>query len=160
MTPTMRPAVTVAASDGASLGASAELAFADNRLGTGTGTMRLRARVTNAPQLAPGGFVRVTLAFPSERPALLIDERAVGVDQDKRFVLVVDGDGNVAYRQVELGARHGTQRVVTQGLATDDRVVVDGLAYARPGMKVTPQQAAADAANAPSRLAALKEIGK
>ena len=147
----------LAAPDGAALDVPAELAFADNKIGSSTGTLRLRARA-NAPQLAPGSFVRVTLAFPTERPALLIDERAIGVDQDKRFVLVVDGAGKVAYRQVELGARHGTQRVVTSGLAAGDRVIVDGLAFAKPGMTVTPQQPASDIANGVSKVAVLQEI--
>lgn len=152
-----RPTVQLAASNGAALDAPAELAFADNRIGAGTGTLRLRARA-NAPQLAPGGFVRVALAFPGERPALLIDERAIGVDQDKRFVLVVDGEGKVGYRQVELGARHGTQRIVTSGLAARDRVIVDGLAFAKPGMTVTPQLPASDIADGAGKVAVLQEI--
>ena len=152
-----RPAVKLAAASGVELDVPAELAFADNRIGSGTGTMRLRARAGAAPQLAPGGFVRVTLAFESEHPALLIDERAIGVDQDKRFVLVVDGDGQVGSRQIELGARHGAQRVVTRGLVAGDRVVVDGLSFAKPGMKVTPQLPASDVAAGSSKVAVLQE---
>jgi multidrug efflux system membrane fusion protein len=152
-----RPTVRLAAPDGAALDAPAELAFADNKVGAATGTLRLRARA-DAPQLAPGSFVRVALAFPSERPALLIDERAIGVDQDKRFVLVVDAGGKVGYRQVELGARHGGHRVVTAGLAARDRVIVDGLAYAKPGMTVTPQLPATDIADRAGKVAVLQEI--
>jgi len=151
-----RPTVQLTTSGGAALDAPAELAFADNKIGPSTGTLRLRARAT-APQLAPGSFVRVALAFPSERPALLVDERAIGVDQDKRFVLVVDGDGKVAYRQVELGGRHGTHRVVTSGLAAGDRVIVDGLAFAKPGMTVAPQPPASDIANGAGKVAGLQE---
>jgi multidrug efflux system membrane fusion protein len=136
-----RPRVLLATADGAPLPGTAELAFADNRVGAGTGTLRLRARTAALPQLPPGAFVRVTLAFDNAAPALLIDDRAVGVDQDKRFVLVVGADGKVAYRPVELGARHGEQRVVRRGIDAGDRVIVDGLAYARPGMTVTPQEA-------------------
>lgn len=137
--------VKLTTAGGSPLDVPTELAFADNRIGAGTGTMRLRARAASAPQLTPGGFVRVALAFDAEQPALLIDDRAVGVDQDKRYVLVVDGESKVAYRPVELGARHGQQRVIVSGIAADDRVIVDGLAFARPGMKVTAQDAPAQA---------------
>lgn len=152
-----QPAVQLAASDGTALDVPAQLAFADNRIGAATGTLRLRARA-DAPQLAPGSFVRVSLAFPRARPALLIDERAIGVDQDRRFVLVVDADGSAAYRPVELGARHGARRVVASGLAAGDRVIVDGLAFVRPGMKVTPTQPAPDVAGGTAKVAVLQEI--
>ncbi len=145
-----RPAVTLATAQGEALKVPTELAFADNRIGGNTGTLRLRARAAAHPQLAPGAFVRVTLAFGADRPALLIDDKAIGVDQDKRYVLVVDADGSVQYRAVELGARHGEHRVVKSGLAPTDRVIVDGLAFARPGMKVTPQDAAAQADGKPA----------
>jgi multidrug efflux system membrane fusion protein len=140
-----KPAVMLASAQGEPLKVSAELAFADNKIGVSTGTMRLRAKVAAGPQLAPGAFVRVTLAFDADQPALLIHDKAVGVDQDRRYVLVIDADSKVQYRAVELGARHGEHRVIKRGLAMTDRVIVDGLAFARPGMKVTPQQAAAQA---------------
>lgn len=149
------PSVKLTTASGAALDVPAELAFADNKIGTGTGTMRLRARAASAPQLAPGAFVRVTLAFDNEQPALLIDDRAVGVDQDKRYVLVVEGEGKVAYRPVELGARHGQHRVIVSGITADERVIVDGLAFARPGMNVTPQDAPAQAAQA-GKLASME----
>ena len=155
-----RPFIKLATASGAALDVAAELAFADNKIGSGTGTMRLRARAAAAPQLAPGGFVRVTLGFETEQPALLIDDRAIGVDQDKRFVLVVNGNGEVTHRPVELGARHGAQRVITNGLVPTDRVILDGLAFARPGMKVTPQEPSEQTANATQRLAAVKEETK
>lgn len=150
------PKVQLTTAAGSPLDVLAELAFTDNRIGSGTGTMRLRARAAAAPQLTPGAFVRVTLAFPAGEPALLIDDRAVGVDQDKRYVLVVGSDGKVAYRAVELGARHGQQRVIRNGLGAGERVIVDGLAFARPGMQVTPQEASAQAAQASEKLAAME----
>lgn len=148
-----KPGVTLATANGEPLPVPAELAFADNKIGGGTGTMRLRAKAAAHPQLAPGAFVRVTLAFGSDQPALLIDDKAVGVDQDKRYVLVVDAEGGVQYRAVELGARHGEHRVVKSGLAPTDKVIVDGLVFARPGMKVTPQHATAQAHAHPVTLA-------
>lgn len=152
-----KPAVSIATAQGEPLNVPTELAFADNKIGGNTGTLRLRAKAAGAPQLAPGAFVRVTLAFGANQPALLIDDKAVGVDQDKRYVLVVDAEGNVQYRAVALGARHGEHRVVKSGLAPTDRVIVDGLAFVRPGMKVSPQDAAAqtdDKSSQPAKLAA------
>jgi multidrug efflux system membrane fusion protein len=149
-----RPTVRLATAAGAALDVPVELAFADNRMGTGTGTMRLRARAAAVPQLAPGAFVRVTLGFDTREPALLIDDRAIGIDQDKRFVLVVDAAGQVVHRAVDLGARNGEQRVIKRGLSAGERVIVDGLAFARPGMKVSPQDAPAQASQAPKKLAA------
>ena len=137
-----KPRVALLGADGEPLSTAAELAFADNKFGGNTGTLRLRARA-HGVALAPGAFVRVTLAFDTPQPVLLIDDKAVGVDQDKRYVLVVDADGKVAYRPVELGARHGEHRVVRRGLAPTDRVIVDGLAFARPGMTVTAQEGGA-----------------
>ncbi len=148
-----KPAVTLATAQGEPLAVPTELAFADNKIGGSTGTLRLRAKAGASPQLAPGAFVRVTLAFGADRPALLIDDKAVGVDQDKRYVLVVDAEGKAQYRAVELGARHGEHRVVTSGLAPSDRVIVDGLAFVRPGMQVTPQDQAAQAQSQSTKLA-------
>ena len=70
---------------------------------------------------------------------VLINERAVGTDQSKKFVLVV-GAGNLAeYREVRLGAPVDGLRVVTEGLKPGERIVVNGLQRVRPGMQVAPQ---------------------
>jgi multidrug efflux system membrane fusion protein len=69
-------------------------------------------------------------------PVIAIDERAIGTDQDKRFVMVVDPDDTASYREVGLGAMIGNLRIVTSGLNPGDRVIVDGLQRVRPGVKV------------------------
>jgi multidrug efflux system membrane fusion protein len=66
-------------------------------------------------------------------PALLIDDAAVGTDQDKKFVLVVDQSDRVAYREISLGAMQGNLRVVKGGLKAGDRIVVNGTQRVRPG---------------------------
>ncbi len=65
--------------------------------------------------------------------ALLINERAVGTDQSKKFVFVVDGQSKAAYREISLGANVDGLRIVTSGLKAHDRVVVNGLQRVRPG---------------------------
>jgi membrane fusion protein, multidrug efflux system len=70
---------------------------------------------------------------------VLVSERAVGTDQDKKYVLVV-GEGNKAeYREVTLGAPVDGLRVVRSGLKEGERIVVNGLQRVRPGAVVQPQ---------------------
>ena len=71
--------------------------------------------------------------------ALLVNERAVGTDQNKKYVMVVGKDNTAAYREVTLGAHVNGLRIVTTGLKPDERVVVNGLQRIRPGALVAPQ---------------------
>lgn len=104
------------------------------------GTVAIRASFPNADgTLLPGQFARLRLGQPRSEPALLVSERAVGTDQDKRYVLVVDADDTVQYRAVDLGPATGDMRVVENGLSADERVVVNGLQRLRPGAKIAPQ---------------------
>lgn len=116
------------------------LQFVDNRVDTGSGTVDVRAVFDNPDGLLiPGQFVRVRIGQPEPEPQLLISERAVGTDQDKRFVLVVGEHNKLDYRQVSLGDWVDGLRVVTNGLKPGDRIVVDGLQRVRPGAVVDPQ---------------------
>jgi multidrug efflux system membrane fusion protein len=125
--------------------ATAPLDFIDNEVAAQSGTLRLRARIDQPPaQLLPGQFVRVQLGGAA-REALLVPEQAIGTDQGQRYVLVVK-DGQLEYRKVRLGAAQGAQRVIAHGLQAGEQVVVSGLMKLRPGMKVQPQPAGADAA--------------
>ncbi|WP_374335695.1 efflux RND transporter periplasmic adaptor subunit [Methyloversatilis sp.] len=130
----------------------------DNRLDTSSGTIRVRAVFDNADRrLLPGLYARVRLGGGSPREALLIDERAIGTDQDKRFVLVVDHDNRTLYREVRLGARQNGLRVIESGLSAGERIVVSGLQRARPGDTVAPKdvpmnrESLVDAPTHPSR---------
>jgi multidrug efflux system membrane fusion protein len=75
-------------------------------------------------------------------PALLINERAVGTDQSKKFVMVVGADDKAQYREVTLGANVDGLRIVTSGLKANERVVVNGLQRVRPGSLIAPQMVA------------------
>lgn len=111
----------------------------DNRLDTASGTIRVRAVFDNRKgDLLPGLYARVRLGSGSTHPALLIDEKAVGTDQDKRYVLVVDAQNQANYREIRLGAAHGELRVVESGLQPGERIVVNGLQRVRPGSQVSP----------------------
>ncbi|ATF89668.1 efflux RND transporter periplasmic adaptor subunit [Burkholderia gladioli] len=109
----------------------------DNRLDTSSGTIRVRARFDNADgTLVPGLYARVKVDGSAPHPALLVDDAAINTDQDKKFVFVVDAQGKVAYREVQIGSLHGNQRVIAGGLQASDRVVVNGTQRVRPGEQV------------------------
>jgi multidrug efflux system membrane fusion protein len=116
------------------------LQLIDNEVDTASGTVRVRAVFDNPDgRLLPGQFVRVRMGEPKPQPELVISERAVGTDQDKKYVFVVDTDNKVAYRQVTLGVSVEGLRIVESGLNAGDRIVVNGLQRVRPGAVVNPQ---------------------
>ena len=112
----------------------------DNRIDSGSGSIRARARFDNADgSLIPGMFVSVRMGSGAIDDALLVPESAIGNDQSKRFVFVV-GDGNKAeYRTVELGPQIDGNRVIRTGLKVGDRVILDRLQRLAPGAPVVPQ---------------------
>ena len=116
------------------------LDFIDNRVDQAAGTIRVRARVPNPTLLfTPGLFARVRLIDGDRHAVTLIQDRAVGTDQDRKFVLVLDKNSTLAYRPITLGRLVDGLRAVESGLAPGERVVVNGLMRVRPGMKVVAQ---------------------
>jgi RND family efflux transporter MFP subunit len=117
--------------------------FVDNQVDPSTGTIRVRAVLPNENRLlAPGVFVRVRMPVGEAKPGILVTERAIGTDQDRKFVYVVTDKNVVEYRPVKLGALHGDLRVITEGVAPGEWVVVNGLQRVRPGVTVAPQKVA------------------
>ncbi len=115
----------------------------DNRIDVASGTIRARAKFDNADgALVPGMFVSVKLAEGAERDVLLIPERAVGFDQSKKFVYLVDQGNKVAYREVELGRQVQAQRIALKGVQPGDRVIIDGVQHVRPNVLVEAKEAA------------------
>ena len=113
--------------------------FVDNVVSTRTGSIRGRAIFENKDGLlTPGFFGRLRL-FGGERDALLLPDAAIASDQANKIVFTVADDGTVAIKRVELGPIVDGLRVVRSGLAPADRVVIEGLARARPGQKVKPE---------------------
>lgn len=112
----------------------------DNQLNTGSGTLRVRAVADNQDgALVPGLFTRVRLGSAGAANAVLITDRAVGTDQNKKFVLVLGKDDKVEYRPVTLGGLVDGLRVVREGLSAGEKIVVNGLQRAQPGMAVKPE---------------------
>ncbi|MBZ8139287.1 efflux transporter periplasmic adaptor subunit [Rubrivivax gelatinosus] len=116
------------------------LQLVDNQVDARSGTVRLRAVFDNADgALMPGQFAELQLGQVNKASALLVDERAVGTDQNKRYVWVVGADHKAAYREVKLGAAVGGLRVVSSGLKAGEQIVVNGLQRVRPGAELAPQ---------------------
>lgn len=122
------------------------LQLVDNQVDARSGTLRVRAVFDNKDgSLIPGQFAKLRMGQARNEAALLVNERAVGTDQDKRYVIVV-GEGNQAeWRGVTLGASVNGLRVVTSGLKGGERVVVGGVQRVRPGSVLAPKEVAMDA---------------
>lgn len=120
------------------------LEFVDNQIDPQTGTARMRAVLKNGEsRFAPGLFARVRVGDSgASRKAVLVSDRAVGTDQSKRYVLVVNGENTAEYREVRLGRLVDGLRVVEEGLQPGEMIVVNGLQRVRPGVPVTPQAVA------------------
>ena len=114
--------------------------FVDALVDRDTGAVRLRATIANPNGfLKPGMFGQGRMIGADAYPALLIPETAVVTDGVRRVAYVVDGEGTVQVKALELGPASGGLRVVRTGLRPDDRVVVGGLQRAMPGQKVEVQ---------------------
>lgn len=133
--------VEISTSENAATPLTGKLQLIDNEVNASSGTIRVRAVFDNPEgRLLPGQFVRVRMGQPKSEKRLLVSERAVGTDQDKKFVFVVDAANAVAYRPVELGDAVNGMRIVEKGLSAGDRIVVNGLQRVRPGVIVAPQE--------------------
>jgi multidrug efflux system membrane fusion protein len=111
----------------------------DNELDPTSGTIRVRAVFDNPDgALTPGLFARVRTGGSAAETAVLIDDKAVGTDQDKKYVLVVDQANKATYREVTLGPIVNGLRVVRSGLNQGERIVVDGLQRVRPNDVIAP----------------------
>ena len=124
--------------------------YLDNQLTASTGTIRMRALLDNQQrQFTPGLFARVRLPGSAQFEAVLIDDKAVLTDQDRKYVYVVDSEGKAQRRDIEPGAMVDGLRIVKSGLKSGDRVIIAGLQKVfMPGMPVTAQQVAMRAATA------------
>jgi len=114
-----------------------QINFEDNTISPRTGTLRVRGLFTNQDNaLEPGYFVRVRVPIGVSHQALLVPDRAVDNDQGRKVLRIVNEKNQVVFRPIRVGAVHDGLRVIEDGLAPDDRVIVTGLLQARPGITV------------------------
>lgn len=133
-----------------------EVDFIDNRLDSAAGTILTRAVLDNADgRFAPGMFARVQLLGSGVEQAVLVDDKAVLTDQDRKYVYVLDDEGRAQRRDVRLGRMAEGLRLVTAGLEAGDLVVVRGAQRIFfPGMEVAAERVAMPDAPAAAELAA------
>jgi RND family efflux transporter MFP subunit len=126
--------------------------FVDNAINTSTGTIRGRAVFDNDDGIfTPGMFGRLRVPGSPPYTALLVPDAAIGSEQVRKYVLVVDDSGTVHQKYVTLGQLDGGLRVIKDGLDANDRVIVNGLMRARAGIKVNAQEQVAPDTAAPAK---------
>ena len=123
---------------------SARMDFVDNVIDRATGTIRGRAQLDNAQGLfTPGMFARVQVPASAPYEALMVPDVAIGTEQARKYVYVIDQENIARLRYVTLGQLVGDLRVIKDGVSAADRVVVNGLMRVRQGQKVTPEEQSA-----------------
>ena len=133
--------------------------FVDNVIDRASGTIRGRAVFSNTNHMfTPGMFGRIRVPGSPPYTALLVPDAAIGTEQARKFVLVVDHDNVARQKYVTLGELNGDLRVIKSGIAAEDRVIVNGLMRARVGQKVNPQAQHDGAAPAAAAEAAAPQV--
>jgi multidrug efflux system membrane fusion protein len=134
------------------------LDFLDNQVDPHSGTIRARAVFDNQDgRFTPGLFARIKLVAHDSYDAVLIDDRAIGTDLGKKYVLVLKPDGSLEYRLLELGQNVEGLRVVQSGLVASDVIVINGLQHVAPGVHVQAKFVQMDASNAAMEQVAASE---
>jgi multidrug efflux system membrane fusion protein len=112
----------------------------DNKINPNTGTIRARAIFDNTDgKLLSGMYAHLKLGSATEEKTILISERAIGTDQDRKFVYVVNDENKTAYREVVIGDSIEGSRIIHSGLKSGDKVIVRGLVRIQPDMLVEPK---------------------
>jgi membrane fusion protein (multidrug efflux system) len=123
--------------------------FSDISVDESTGAVTLRAEFPNPEHfLLPGMYARARLEQAVNDQAIMVPQQAVSRSADGAMVMLVGADGKVVPQPVQTGATQGNNWIITQGLKTGDKVIVEGLQKVRPGAPVKPVPWKAPTANA------------
>jgi RND family efflux transporter MFP subunit len=115
--------------------------FIDNRVNATTGTIRMRGVFPNPLKaLKPNLFARIRLSTGRPYDAILIPDEAILSDQGRKYVDVVNDQGEVVYRPVTIGQEIRGLRVMKEGLAPGEWVIVSGMQRVKPGTKVQKKE--------------------
>ena len=125
--------------DGSLYTQTGKFLFADRAVDPGTGNISLRAEIPNpGHELLPGMFVRIRLPQAVAENAIKVPQRAVQINQQGQFVLLVDAAGKVVTRPVKTGSMAGVDFIINEGLQGGEQVIVNGVQKAKPGSVVKP----------------------
>ncbi|SNS58218.1 membrane fusion protein, multidrug efflux system [Sphingomonas laterariae] len=145
-----RVSVTLILEDGSTYAPAGHLDFLDMAVDESTGTVSLRAEFPNRQRiLLPGQFVRARVEAGINPNGILVPQRAVQISQQGAAVVIVGPNNIATARPIKVGNLQGNSWVVTEGLKTGDRVIVNGLQKVRPGQPVTISPPAGQAAGQP-----------
>jgi RND family efflux transporter MFP subunit len=130
------PPVKLELADQGLHGEEGKVDYNDPKIDPATGTLQVRATFANeGATLVPGMYGKIKI--PEEtKNAILVPDLAIQRDMSGTYVLVVNAENKVESRYVEIGSMAGKQRIVKEGLATTDQVIVEGIQRARPGIAV------------------------
>jgi membrane fusion protein (multidrug efflux system) len=138
--------------DGSTYGHQGHMELAERNVDAATGTLMIQFKFPNPQRLLrPGQYGRTRMVIEKRTAALLVPQRAVQELQGIYSVAIVSGDGTVSFHNVKVGPRMDTLWVIEEGVKPGDKVIVEGLQRVRDGMKVTPREAAKQAAEAASK---------
>jgi RND family efflux transporter MFP subunit len=122
------------------------LEFLDNQVNATSGTIRARATFSNTDGIfTPGQFGHIRVPGSEPYEAVLLPETAIVTDQSQKIALVVGDDGTVGVKILRVGPSYDGMRIIREGLAPTDKVVINGLMLARPGSKVTARMGTVEA---------------
>lgn len=125
--------------DGSIYTQSGKFLFSDMAVDPGTGNVSLRAEIPNpGNELLPGLFVRIRFPQAIAENAIKVPQRAVQINPQGQFVLLVDAEGRVTPRPVKTGSMAGDDFIISEGLQGGEQVIVNGVQKARPGSVVKP----------------------
>lgn len=111
----------------------------DNQIDPSTGTIRARAILQNEDGvLLPGMFVKVRIGTVNKNNMVLVTERAIGTDQNKKFIYILDEQNQIQYQEVTIGNRIAGKRIIETELSEGTKVVINNIQMVRPGMAVEP----------------------
>jgi len=117
----------------------------DNRIDPASGTIRARAIFDNPKgKLLPGMYAHLKLGSATKQNEILISERAIATDQNRKFVYLVNAENKTTYREVQLGDSINGDRIILSGLEEGDKVIVRGLMKVQPNMLVDPNVSMAE----------------
>lgn len=132
--------VTLILEDGSAYPHQGKLKFSEVTVDENTGSVSMRAEFANPDNiLLPGMFVRTILTVGTDPDAILVPQKAIGRNpKGEGIAMVVNSDNKVEMRMVTTAESVGNQWLVSKGLQTGDKLIVEGLQKIRPGASVAP----------------------